>query len=353
MASIKKTKSGSYQATVYVGRDENGKQLFEYITMPGLKECKLAAKELELEIESMGYKASNLRNLSVVDWLKQWVDLNKDRLSPGTVKIYHHYIDAHYEPFFSKKKLKDIANNEILLRKFMAQKLETLTANTVCKLMTVLSKALREALRDKNPCKYIELPQKEKYVPHVPNQEEFNDILKAIEGTIDELFVLLASWCGFRLGEICAIDISSDVNFKNSTITINKSISKSENGWVIKPPKSSNGKRVVVAPDELMLLLKKYISDEGRISGRLFNYYPDSYSKRWRDLVKEKKLPKVRFHDFRHYHATWLYNQKFPDHYAAKRMGHDINTLKGIYQHLGLSEEEKLNEAIRNKKIAK
>lgn len=43
----------------------------------------------------------------------------------------------------------------------------------------------------------------------------------------------------------------------------------------------------------------------------------------------------MRFHDLRHYHATQMFeNPPISDQYAAERLGHDINTLKTIYQHL-------------------
>ena len=37
MASIKKRPNGTYQATIYIGRDADGKQLFKYVTKDGLK----------------------------------------------------------------------------------------------------------------------------------------------------------------------------------------------------------------------------------------------------------------------------------------------------------------------------
>ena len=60
-----------------------------------------------------------------------------------------------------------------------------------------------------------------------------------------------------------------------------------------------------------------------------------------------KKMPKVRFHDLRHYHTSWLYNHDIPDQYAAKHLGHDTLILKSIYQHLGLSKEQEIDDKIR------
>ena len=51
MASIKKRPNGTYQATIFIGRDSDGKQLFQYVTKRGLRECKVAAREIEQAIE--------------------------------------------------------------------------------------------------------------------------------------------------------------------------------------------------------------------------------------------------------------------------------------------------------------
>ncbi|QNB48173.1 tyrosine-type recombinase/integrase [Thermanaerosceptrum fracticalcis] len=346
MANIRKRPNGTYQAAIYVGRDANGKKIIEYITRDSWHECKAAAREREQELEAWN-NGGSLKKIKVVDWIEEWIGLNEKRLSPSTVKLYKMYLRAHYAPFFGNMKLDKLAGNEILLRRFMAEKLKTVSANTTCKLMTVLNKILREALRDKNPLKYIELPKKEKYVPHVPNDAEFAQIHEAVKGTIDELFILLAAWCGLRLGEICALK-PNDIFRERGVIRVDESLAVNDQyEWEYKPPKSANGVREIAVPEYLMDLLNDYIIKKGKIPDKIFDYVPGGYTHRWARIVKEKNLPDIRFHDLRHYHASWLYAQGIPDQYAAKRLGHDIQTLKGIYQHLGLDKEKILDDNIR------
>lgn len=347
MASIKKRPNGTYQATIYIGRDENGKQMFEYVTRQTQKECKAAAREIEEELEKGNYVTSSLRRIKVVDWIDEWIELNRPRLSPGTIKLYKTYLRKHYKPFFKNTTLGQVSGNEILCRRFMAKKLKHLSANTVCKLMTVLSKIFREALRDKNPIRYIELPKKEKYTPYVLNDEEFSQIHEAVKGTIDELFVLLAAWCGLRLGEICALK-PGDIFKDKRIIRIDENLTINDDyQWEFKPPKSANGIRNVAVPEYLMNLLNDYIISKKEIPDRIFDYLPGGYTHRWPKVVENNNLPKVRFHDLRHYHASWLYKNNIPDQYAAKRLGHDVQTLKGIYQHLGLDVEKELDDNVR------
>ena len=47
MAHIRRRPNGKYQAIIYLGKDENGKQIRKCVTTNTLKECKIAAVALE------------------------------------------------------------------------------------------------------------------------------------------------------------------------------------------------------------------------------------------------------------------------------------------------------------------
>jgi integrase len=57
----------------------------------------------------------------------------------------------------------------------------------------------------------------------------------------------------------------------------------------------------------------------------------------------------IRFHDLRHYHATWLYKNGIPDLVAAQRLGDDLQTIKRIYQHIGDDTKKKFDDEIIKK----
>lgn len=215
-------------------------------------------------------------------------------------------------------------------------------------MLSVLNKILRTALKDKNPAKHVELPKKVKYVPKVPTTEEFNQIHEAVKGSLfDEIIVLLSAWCGLRRGEIFALK-SNDIFKNKGTIRIDEAYTiNDEYDYVYDDPKSDNGFREIVVPKYLMDLIIKYMSSHKKIPDKLFDIRPDHYSHRFHEIIVKNNLPPIRFHDLRHYHATWLYENDIPDQYAAKRLGHDIQTLKSIYQHLGLKKEKEIDDKIR------
>ncbi len=351
MAHIRKRPNGTYQATIYVGRDADGKQLFKYVTRETKKACKAAAREIEQEIEEGRFV--RVENIRLAEWIQKWMDMST--LAPSTRATYKSYINNHFKPYFKGLKLKQIT--EIHIKKFMADKSKEVSQASVRRMTSVLKSALADALKAKSPARDIKLPKEEKYVPRVPNDIEMAQIHDAVRGTRDEPIVLLAAWCGLRRGEIFALRWN-DVDWKTGILRIDEARSINEdNDYEDKRPKSENGLREVVVPEYLLGLLealRKPKKKKGQVVAisansdhRIFEMRPDSWSSYWAAFVTEKKLPKHRFHDLRHYHASWLYARGIPDQYAAQRLGHDIQMLKRVYQHLGLDRRMEIDDNIR------
>lgn len=348
MASIKKRPNGTYQATIFVGRDASGKQMFKYVTRGSEKECKREARKIEQELDEGTFL--HVENMRVVTWIEKWLELNKERLSPSTFALYKTYLKMHYAPHFGQLKLNKI--NELHIRDFMNKKLKDLSGSSVRRMMSALKQILGDALKHKNPAKDVKLPPEEKYVPRVPSDTEMQQIHDVVKGTRDEPIVLIAAWCGLRRGEIFALKWN-DVDWDKGVLRVDESYCITEkHNYIDKLPKSRNGTREVIIPDYLLSLLDGLRISQGKksqsIEQRIFTMRPDSYSGYFADLVRDKKLPDIRFHDLRHYHASWLYAKGVPDQYAAQRLGHDIKILKGIYQHLGLDRQKEIDDNIRN-----
>lgn len=360
MASIKKNKSGTYTATVYVGRDEAGKKIMRYITMDGLKETKEAARKLEQDVAD---KTENqYSSMKFSDYAEAWIDINRKFLASTTIRGYKIAINTHLKPFFKGKRVNQIT--DMMVKQYMAEKLDTLSGTTVRKHFFILSRMLQDVLKGKNPCTGIKPPQNDEFKPAVPTEEEFDRIyqtFKAISNE-DEAIILLAGWCGLRRGEVFALKWE-DINSLDGTIRIDEAMALEEDGYdfVEKDPKSRNGFRTIAVPDYLITLLddvkknkckfKRYKKHGGKlpdISNFVFQQDPHSFTKKYFRIIDELQLPRVRFHDLRHYHASLMYKNNVPDQYAASRLGHDVWVLKRVYQHLGLKETKELDDKIKD-----
>lgn len=336
MAAIKKTKSGSYTTRIYLGRDEKGKQIFKYVTKEDTKDLKRAVRDIETDIDNGNY--SNMGNIRLSSWLDQWLELHRNRLSPSTYQSYDIYANHHFKPFYKALRLSQIT--DIHIKKYINEKLETLSNTTVRKHIFVFRKILQEALKDKSPAKYIEVPPPKMYKPHVVTDKEFSMIHEHFKGHKYEAVILLSAWCGLRRGEIFALKWNDIVG---NTIRIDEAMSISEEGYVAKETKSHNGMRTIVIPEYIKNLLKKK-----QLNTRIFTGRPDNFTHVFSETMKRLNLPDIRFHDLRHYHASWLYNNQIPDKYVAERLGHDIQTLKKIYQHIDADRSIELDNKILN-----
>lgn len=356
MASIRKMPNGTYKAEVYMGRDANGKKIREYVTRDTQKECLKAARELEMHRDSGDI--SKLTKMKMSDYMDTWLGINKAFLSSTTVKAYKMYIEHHFKPYFGNMRVDQVTDMHI--KKYLSEKLETLSPTTVRKHYFTLSKMLSEALKGNNPCVGIKPPKNANFKPILPTEKEYYDIVDrfAKEGIQDELIVLLAGCCGLRRGEIFALRWN-DIDFKLGTIRIDEAVALEAEGYdfLLKEPKSDNGIRTVAAPEDIMKLLstwqqtrtgKNNVIALKNNNDLIFTYNPHSFTKKYARIIRDTdELPKVRFHDLRHYHASLLYKNNVPDQYAAERLGHDVMVLKRIYQHLGLEEKHNLDEKIK------
>jgi integrase len=325
---------------------------------------------MEDEIESKAL--NNLSLMKMSDYMDKWMKVNKPLLAATTVKTYNLYIEHHFKPYFGAKKVNQITEMNIM--EYIEKKLvaEKLSSTTVRKHFFTLKKMFYDAMKTKSPCNEITAPKPGDFKATIPTEQEFENICAVFKtfGVEDEAIILLAGQCGLRRGEIFALKWD-DLDEKLGTLRIDEAVALEEKGYKfeLKDPKSHNGIRTIVIPDYLKNLLidiKKTIPpSKTRRKGRkrddpdktekvifryeIFTYNPHTFTKLYARTIKDEKykLPQVRFHDLRHYHASLLYKYQVPDQYAAERLGHDITVLKKIYQHLGLEEKLNLDEKIK------
>jgi len=158
-------------------------------------------------------------------------------------------------------------------------------------------------------------------------------------GIDDRLFPLwrLTAMSGMRRGEVLGLRWG-DLDSKASTITINRQWKRGEQGFVLAPPKTDRGRRTIDIDAETVRVLKQWrrrqleerMAYEGewhetdfiftRKNGRAHD--PDVVSQRFNRLVRRAELPRIRFHDLRHTHATLLLLAGVPPHVVSMRIGH-------------------------------
>jgi len=301
------------------------------------------AKDLEIrmnrfidQMESKNMK--NLKRITFGNFMLQWLDKHASNIAPTTLDGYRSYINNRIVPALGDKLLNELLPGDI--EDFYTALAKQCKRRTIIQIHSIISKAMKYANKNKmlldNPMQYVDLPKQEaKYIPNIYDESEYKKLLDIVKGTMDEIYVVLAGGVGLRLSEIHGLQWS-DVDFENKTLTIQRSIVRTSQGSVVKSPKNISSIRTMIVSDKIIDILANWKERSESDAEYIVNgYNTSSYSKHFRLLLKRHKLRYIRFHDLRHFNATYMLSCGVPDKVAADRLGHSTpQTTREIYQHV-------------------
>lgn len=306
MAIIKRQgkKGTTYKFSVFVGYDQDGKQICKYKTYvpkntaPSKIEKEVAAAyaQFEKEVKSGTYFDEDI---SFSDFYKSWVETyGMKQLTPGELENHERNISRIFLPvlgFIPLNQIKGIHIQKVI------NDLENkgLKPKTIQKyfseLSSVFTRAYKLELIADNPCRRVTLPRNEKeneiHAFTVPQAERFlqacedgiiihhpekirknGRILPAYDEKIEvplqfRVFFTLAIFSGFRRGEMIALTWK-DIDFRKGLIRINKATSsaKSMHGQYEKDPKTKAGVRTIMLPEVCFDLLKQWKNEQKEIA---------------------------------------------------------------------------------------
>jgi integrase len=327
--SAKKLPSGNWRVNLFLGRDENGKQLFKSFTAPTRKEAEYKAAEFSLTHK----EKAKPQAMTVGEAIDRYIDSKTAVLSPSTIVGYKELRKNKLQGLM-KIKLEQLTQEAV--QKAINKDAQHLSPKSVANAHGLLASALKEYAPDFNLT--TRLPAKIKPDISIPEHDELKGLLDRAKARDKEIYcaVILAAYLGLRRSEICALQ-ASDVD--GNEITINKAVVVgADNEWNTKAPKSYAGKRTLQAPKAVLEAIAALEVKQGN----LFQCTPAAITARYNHLK-----PPCRFHDLRHYYASVMLALGIPDKYAMERMGHATpNMLKAVYQHTMKDKREEVADTI-------
>ena len=318
MAKAKKLPSGSWRCLAYAGKDKSGKRQYKSFTAPTKKEAELLAAQYVMEKELY----SDENNLMLKTAMQRYNEAKSGVLSPATLRGYNSYKD------FTLKDKWDIPIKKIdseMMQTWISEWSENHKPKTVKNIHGYVQGVLN--FFDCGQNLKVTLPQKVPYNYHVVTDEELKALLKHTDGTELGIAIALAAFIPARRSEICALT-NADVDRKNNTVTINKAMVENDSKeWIIKTiPKTYKSNRTVELPESII----KKIPEK---PGRIIEAIPSQIENRFSRALRTLKLD-FRFHDLRHYGATFLHAQGIPEKMIMDRGGWEsAETLQKIYTH--------------------
>lgn len=161
---------------------------------------------------------------------------------------------------------------------------------------------------------------------YVPTETDIKTLIAAIKDTPLELPVLLAAFGPMRRGEIAAL---RKENIKGTVVHVCENmVIQEDRSWTVKSPKTYAGDRFIDYP--------QFVADKWKDikSGHVCQYNPDQITHYFGRTIRKLNMPLFRFHDLRHYAASFLHLY-MPDAYIMARGGWESDaTLKEVYRHV-------------------
>lgn len=163
-------------------------------------------------------------------------------------------------------------------------------------------------------------------------------------------FFNLLYFTGLRKGEAHALTWN-DINLERKTLTVNKTLAeKVDNAsYQILSPKTRASYRTITLLDETVFLLK-CLKDEmfAQPTAFVFEYEGNHLSSStiggyFKIFVEQAGVLRIRIHDFRHSHASYLIANGMNIVDVSKRLGHsDITMTLNTYTHFLSCEENRI-----------
>lgn len=166
---------------------------------------------------------------------------------------------------------------------------------------------------------------------------EFNKAMEQIDTLQLKAAFTLLFYSGLRIGELLAL-ACGDYNRSSKTITVNKTMSYSGNGYIISTPKTKKSNRTITIPTRASSLLDEYIATLYEPTGKDTLFAGLGRSKIMLALKRaaaKAGVKSIRIHGLRHSHASMLINAGANIKAISERLGHtDIKTTLNTYGHL-------------------
>jgi integrase len=342
-------KTGTYYFVISAGFYSNGKR--RQIKRGGFnneKEAEKAYLAIKNEIHQETFVDPS--NIKLGDFLEKWKEQKKSKIEDSTYKRYERLCRLQIIPGLGKMKLQKVSTS--IVQEFI----DTLVSENGFKRKTclmvltivkdVFQLAIKKELVKVNPVQGIDLPKPNKPKIVIWDREDINVFLSIRNNKHRGkyyLAILMALFTGMRKGEI--LGLSWDKVDLNSGILYVEQILESDGSGLSNKTKSKRFRQVMIPK---MLKQELLIHKEDQRLKIPFNPHnlvfctsrgkrviPNTLNDVLDKFCSKLELPRMKFHDLRHTHATLMIKENVNIKVVQERLGHSkSSTTLDIYTHI-------------------
>jgi integrase len=231
----------------------------------------------------------------------------------------------------------------------------------------VLSMIMQEAMEDRriplNPCRGIRIPKGIRAERPHATAEQVAAVVARQARSSDGLMILTAAYTGMRWGELAGLT-RANLDLATGNIYVHPEVGalhEVEGKLFLGPPKTNDSVRHIRLPRFLTDLLATHLADHPHdivfAGARGCHQRRSNFNRRaWTPAVAGNPkrgippiLPGMHFHDLRHTHKTWLIEDGIPEIAQARRLGHRLAGVRGIYSHVTEAMQQQLVDALQRR----
>lgn len=381
--NITRRGKSSWRLKFDLGTDPaTGKRLTQFVTVRGTKkEAEAELTKRLTQVDGGAYVANSKE--TVAEHVRAWLKANAD-LAPTTRERFGKLIENQIVPHIGSLVLQQLRPAQVTawhntLRKEGGTDGGPLSPATVRQAHRVLHLALSRAFEDEKISRNVatgrKLPKADSAEIQILQQGQIAPLLAALVGHWLSPIATVGVGTGMRQGEIMGLRWT-DIDLDQASLRVERSLEETRvTGLRFKPPKSKAGTRTISLPASVVDALKAHRKQqlEQRLALGLGKpgkdalvfcgpegnpIAPSRVSGAWRDAVDRFRkpgedgkpaidIPKVRFHDLRHTHASALIAGGLDVVAISRRLGHasPVVTLS-VYAHLFKKSDEGAAAAI-------
>jgi integrase len=352
---------------VSLGYDGNGKRRRKTVYGKSKKEAleKLRRLTSDVGVGSLPEAGS----MTVAQLLDAYLTVRKLKDAPRTFENRQTTIDTHLRPRLGGVKLAKLTalHVEGLYAELHAAGVGAGAIENAAKVLNgALVRAVKLNLIAANPAKAVDRPKSPHREMLFLDDSQVRAVLDAGRGAVAFPLVAAALGTGARQGELLAL-MWEDVDLRAETLQINKSLSQTKAGFVVKAPKTKAGRRTVQLPPatvEALTLHKAAMLKAGLLSAPVFSTRTGGYLNRnnvlraFRAIVARanrtitaaggKPVPtEIRFHDLRHTTASLLLSKGASLVAVSSRLGHARRSITlDLYGHKMPNDDRQLADLL-------
>jgi integrase len=325
--------------------------------------AEIRRKQVDAEQALDTYTDPALGRITLAEWVAIWETGHV--AGPAKWAAYRSHLRNHILPRFGDAPLNQITRQSVKV--FVKHLKRDLAESSVASIMALFGMLMREAVAERriphNPCHGVRVvTRRAAERPHA-TAAQINEITSRIDRFSDQILVVTAAYTGMRWGELAGL-ARANTHLDDGLLRVDPKVGalhEVAGDLYLGPPKTPDSARDIHLPPFLINLLRQvqdsHHHDQIFCGARGGLLRRSSMSRRvFGPAVngnRRTKLPPViagmHFHDLRHTHKTWLIEDDIPEVAQAKRLGHRLSGVRGIYSHVTPAMQQRIVDALQHR----